>query len=116
MYKADLALVNANIITMDAACPRAEAALVRRGRIELVGRSAGVRAAANGSPVFDAGGRTVVPGFIDGHNHFEMTCASLVYSLPAHTPPHASLASIAGALRAEEARLAPGKWLIARSS
>lgn len=116
MYEADLALVNAKIITMDPARPRAEAALVRRGRIELVGASAEVLGAAGGSPVFDAGGRTVVPGFIDGHNHFEMTCASLVYSLPAHTPPHASLAAIADALRAEDARLAPGKWLIARSS
>jgi len=116
MYEADLALVNANLITMDGERPRAEAALVRRGRIELVGTCADVRAVAGGVPVFDAGGRTVVPGFIDGHNHFEMTCASLVYSLPAHTPPHTSLASIAAALRDEHSRLAPDKWLIARSS
>ncbi len=116
MYTADLALVNARILTMEPATPVAEAALVRGGRIALVGTSAEVAAAAGGSPVFDAGGRTAVPGFIDGHSHFEMTCSALTHSLRCQTPPYRSLREIAGVIRERASSTPPGRWLIARSS
>ena len=61
----NLAIVNGNLITLDPDLPTAEAALVRHGRIAHVGTTADVQRAAGDTPVYDAGGRTVVPGFIE---------------------------------------------------
>jgi hypothetical protein len=67
---ADLVVVNAQAITMDAGRPAAEALAVRDGRLVAVGSRADVE------PLFgprtqriDVAGKTVVPGFIDAHAH-----------------------------------------------
>jgi hypothetical protein len=101
---------------MDDARPVAEAALVRRGRIALVGTNGEVLAARRNEPPFDAGGRTVVPGFIDGHAHLEMTCLALTRCVSCTAPPYASLAEIAGELSRVAERTPPDEWIIGRSS
>jgi predicted amidohydrolase YtcJ len=65
-----LAIVNAAVWTGDGARPSAEAIAVSGERIAHVGSTAEVRAMAGGARVIDAGGRLVVPGFIDTHVHF----------------------------------------------
>ncbi len=45
------------------------AVLVRGGQIEAIGASAELRAAYPDEPALDAGGRVVVPGFVDPHTH-----------------------------------------------
>jgi predicted amidohydrolase YtcJ len=116
MQDGSLALVNGRIRTMDETRPEAEAALVRDGRIQVVGSSSEIRAAASGIDVFDLAGRTAVPGFIDGHAHFEMTCTALTLCLSLTTPPYNSLASIADAIRARVAETPAGEWIIVRCS
>jgi adenine deaminase len=69
----DLAIVNGRVLTMDPSHPTAEAILVRNGRITHVGATNDVKSRARGASSFDAGGRTVVPGFIDAHTHIEVT-------------------------------------------
>lgn len=115
MYDSDLALLNAHILTMDEAQPTAEAALVRRGRIALVGSNEEVLAARRGEPEFDGGGRTVTPGFIDGHAHLEFTCLALTRCLSCTVPPYESLAHIAAELSRVAERTPPGEWVIGRS-
>ena len=67
---ADLAVVNANIITIDDRAPRAEALAVRDGRIAAVGTTAAINKLVGGDTrVIDAQGKTVTPGFIDAHCH-----------------------------------------------
>ena len=67
---ADLIVINADVYTSDAARPRAEAFAVSRGRIVMVGDGSTVRRYAGpDTRIIDAGGRTVTPGFIDGHSH-----------------------------------------------
>ncbi len=66
MSGADLALVNGRLLTLDPRRPRVEAALARCGRIVLVGSTQAVFEARGDAPVFDCGGRTVIPGFIGG--------------------------------------------------
>jgi predicted amidohydrolase YtcJ len=66
---ATLAIVNARIWTGDVSRPWADAMAVNGDRITLVGSSDEVRR-AGGAEVVDAGGRLVVPGFIDSHVHF----------------------------------------------
>ncbi len=68
--QADLVIRNARIYTVDPARPWAEAVAVRDGRILLVGKEADVlRSVSQRTRVLDAGGRLVLPGFIDSHNH-----------------------------------------------
>jgi predicted amidohydrolase YtcJ len=116
MHSNDLKLVNGRIITLDPARPVAEAVLVRDGRIEVVGSTIEVRAAGNSEPEFDCEGRTVVPGFIDGHAHLEMTCCALVHCLSCTTPPFSSLAGIAQEIKQRAEQTPKGEWVIARSS
>src|ERR1700722_7071025 len=68
----DLIVVNAKIYTVDTRLPRAEAFAIKGGRFQAVGSSADVRnLARRDTPVFDAQRMTIVPGFIDCHNHAE---------------------------------------------
>ncbi|MBI2215743.1 MAG: amidohydrolase [Candidatus Rokubacteria bacterium] len=64
-------LVNARVLTMDDRRPRAEALAIRDGRIAAVGSREEVeRYRDRESDVIDLGGKSVLPGFIDPHNHF----------------------------------------------
>lgn len=65
-----LAVVNARIWTGDASRPWAEALAITGGQISLVGSSDQVRQAVGTAESIDAGGRLIVPGFIDTHVHF----------------------------------------------
>lgn len=68
--EADLIVVNARVLTSDPARPRAQAFAVREGRFLAVGSNADIRnLASRRTRVIDAARMTVVPGFIDTHNH-----------------------------------------------
>ncbi|MEM3616628.1 MAG: amidohydrolase [Candidatus Bathyarchaeia archaeon] len=70
MRFADVVILNANIITLNAGQPRAEALAIRDGRIVAVGSNADVRKyVSSETKVLDARGKTVVPGFVDCHVH-----------------------------------------------
>jgi predicted amidohydrolase YtcJ len=67
---ADLIIENARILTMDAVRPRAEAVAVRGGRIVALGTNDQVSAFASSTTRrVDAGGATVLPGFVESHIH-----------------------------------------------
>jgi len=66
----DLVVVNARVLTSDAAVPRAEAFAVAHGRFIAVGSTGDIRnLATSRTTVIDAQRMTVVPGFIDAHSH-----------------------------------------------
>ncbi|HUQ82986.1 MAG TPA: amidohydrolase [Gemmatimonadaceae bacterium] len=67
-----LAVVNARVWTGDTVRPWAEALAVRGDRIASVGSSAAIRKTATAARIIDAGGKMIVPGFIDSHVHFVM--------------------------------------------
>jgi predicted amidohydrolase YtcJ len=67
---AEMIVTNARVLTMDEARPRAEAVALAGGRILAVGARAEVEAlAGQGCKVVDAGGRTLLPGFVESHMH-----------------------------------------------
>jgi predicted amidohydrolase YtcJ len=70
-------ITNAKVLTMDAARPRAEAVGFAAGRIVAVGTAAEVAAALPGARVIDAGGRTLMPGFVESHLHLVLGGAEL---------------------------------------
>jgi len=65
---ADLILKNGNIITVNSKNPRCEALAIRDKRIIKVGTSRDMDR-FRASKVVDLQGKTVVPGFIDAHQH-----------------------------------------------
>jgi predicted amidohydrolase YtcJ len=68
---ADLTVINGRVWTVDPAHPRAEALAVVGQRIAAVGTTAEIRKwIGPGTRTIDAGGKTVLPGFIDAHVHF----------------------------------------------
>ncbi|MFC1404636.1 MULTISPECIES: amidohydrolase [Streptacidiphilus] len=70
---ADLIIHSAHVHTVDPALPRAEAVAVRDGRIAAVGTDEQIRAwRGAGTEVVDAGGRLLLPGFVDSHNHVRL--------------------------------------------
>jgi predicted amidohydrolase YtcJ len=101
----DLLIENANVITMDPARPAARSIGIWQGRIagcddELAGMSA--------ARVIDLAGRTVLPGFVDAHNH--LTWAGLAESaldLSDCTSPAEALEAIDHAIQS----VAAGAWL-----
>jgi predicted amidohydrolase YtcJ len=68
---ADLIIINADVYTVDAARPHAEAIAILQDKIVAVGnvKEANSWRGPN-TKVIDAGGRLVLPGFNDSHVHF----------------------------------------------
>jgi predicted amidohydrolase YtcJ len=68
--KADLLLLNAQVITMNPGQPSAEAVAITGGRIAWVGSTVeATKLFASAGETLDLGGAAVLPGIIDAHGH-----------------------------------------------
>lgn len=114
---ADTIFRHADVVTVADAVPSAEAVAVKDGHILAVGTDAEVMAHAGPETrVVDLGGRTLVPGFVDGHSHF-MNALQIVTWANVSTPPVGPVSCIPdliGALKAhfERWKPAPGEWVL----
>lgn len=69
---------NGKIITMDETCPQVQAILIDGGRILKKGTNEALLAFKKEDTVcIDLQGKTMLPGFIDGHSHFAGLATSL---------------------------------------
>ena len=104
-----LVVRNAHILTMDERQPTAQALAVVNGLIAAVGSEADVGPYAQvAGEVLDAGGATVLPGFIDTHAHFTLTgLGMLAVDLSGLDSIDRALARIAA-----EAARRPAGWLV----
>ena len=69
---------NGNIITMDETCPRVEAVFIKNGIIRSRGGSSEIlKLRGKDTLCTDLQGKTMMPGFIDGHSHFTGVANSL---------------------------------------
>ncbi len=109
----DLIVVNARVVTVDPRQPRAEAFAIKNGRFVAVGSNADIRNLARpGTPIWDAQGAAIVPGFIDTHNHAGGT--TLLYEVLVGNPFEVEMVtvdSIIQKLRARAAKTPPGYWV-----
>jgi len=109
----DLIVVNANVYTMESKMPRAQGLAVSNGRFVAVGTSAEMRSLARTrTTVIDAKGMTVVPGFIDTHNHAGGT--TLLYDVLVGNPfevEFVTIQSIIEKLRVRARETPPGAWV-----
>jgi predicted amidohydrolase YtcJ len=104
---ADLVVLNGRVRTMEPAAPLAEAFAVRSGCFIAIGTNDSIRElASRGTPVIDAGGMTITPGFIDAHCHPGEV--EELYDINADVR---TIAEIQAAIRERAARTPPGQWI-----
>jgi predicted amidohydrolase YtcJ len=110
---ADLVVFNAKVYTVDSRAPKAEAFAVKNGRFTAVGSTAEIKPLiAKGTQTFDARQMTIVPGFIDCHNHAGGNV--LLYEVLVGNPfvvEFVTIASIIDKLRARARETPPGTWV-----
>ncbi len=108
----DLILTNGNVITMDGNDTRASAVAARFGRIVKVGADQDIASLADSQTrVVNLNGKTVLPGFIDTHNHLSFY-GYLVSSVDCRAGSGvASIDDIIDRLRAEASKTPPGQWV-----
>jgi hypothetical protein len=109
----DLVVFNARVYTVDPLMPRAEAFAVKAGRFMAVGSSEEIKSlAGRRTETYDAQQMTVVPGFIDAHNH--APGAILLYEVLVGNPydvEFVTIQSIIEKLRARARETPPGTWV-----
>jgi predicted amidohydrolase YtcJ len=109
----DLVVLNAKVYTIDSGAPRAEAFAVKAGRFVAVGSTAEIRGlAGKATQTFDARQMTIVPGFIDCHNHAPGT--TLLDEVLVGNPfevEFVTIRSIVDKLRARAKETPPGTWV-----
>src|SRR5215472_6042176 len=110
---ADLVVFNAKVYTVDSRVPKAEAFAIKAGRFTAVGSNADIRALiAKGTQTYDAKQMTIVPGFIDCHNHAPGN--TLLYNVIVGNPyevEFVTISSIVDKLRAKARETPPGAWV-----
>src|SRR5262249_13965885 len=109
----DLVVVNAKVFTMDRALAAAQAVAVKGRRFVAVGTTADIAPlAGKNTQRFDAKQMTIVPGFIDCHNHAPGN--TLLYEVIVGNPfevESVTIRSIVDKLRARARETPAGTWV-----
>jgi len=106
----DLILYNANVWTVNAAQPRAQAIAVAGGRFLAIGSNDEVLALAAGkAKKIDIGGNTILPGFIDAHSHPAEAGLDHLRMVDCDLR---SIADILAALRKRASQTTSGQWVL----
>ena len=107
---------NGTILTMDSGGSQAQALAVRGETILAVGSDAEIMALADQHTVVtDLRGRTMLPGFIDGHSHFVSAGLMAATQLDLSSPPVGgvkNIAEIKELIRAKAAETPKGEWIL----
>lgn len=115
---ADVIYVGGDIITLNDRQPTVEALAVRDGRILALGARADIESANKGQAtrVVDLAGKTLLPGFLDGHSHFfnSLLVAGQANLYPAPAGPGSDVAGIVAALSAfaAERKIPKGQMIV----
>ena len=110
----DLIVINGRVETMDVANGVVQAVGIRDGRIAALGTNDEVSVGKHSrTTVIDARGKTVLPGFIEPHNHMVGYSTNLL-EVDVRTPPNRNIGDIVDRLRERAARTPPGDWVRGR--
>lgn len=107
---ADLVVMNADVRTSNPASPRAKAFALKDGQFIAVGSDGEVKPFIDDeTEVIDAGGKTVIPGLVDGHTHLHSGIDLIrgvdLYGLTSKTDWLEKIAT-------RDKQLSPGAWLV----
>ena len=107
----DLVILHAKIFTADSSQLYAEAMAIKDGRIMATGSSAVIAQLAGGNTKkIDAGGRLIVPGFNDTHNHLPNGLKASTIQFNNDDP---SWAALVDSVKIHAQQVKPGEWIMA---
>ena len=109
---ADLVLTNGKIVTVEDGAPEAQAIAVRGDRIVALGSRADIKQHTGAATqVIDLNGQLVIPGFIEGHGHFNgVGEAQLNLNLMKTSSWDEIVAMVDAAVKSAK----PGQWIYGR--
>jgi predicted amidohydrolase YtcJ len=107
----DVILHGGKVVTLDRASRIVEALGVRAGRIAAVGAAPEIlKGRSPGTRVIDISGRTVTPGFCDGHPHMDRSGLRSLGGIPLDGCD--SVAQIVEVVSEAAARTPAGRWIV----
>ena len=110
----DLLIINANILTLDAQNTIAGSVAVKDGIIcDIWSQPAPPESEqiTESTKIMDLGGATLVPGFIDTHNHI-IDYSQARNRVNCSTPPNTSIQDIINSIQNQADRLQKGEWIV----
>ena len=109
---ADRILIGGKVISVDPDIGQAEAVAIHNDRILAVGTTTEIQAlAGENTEIIELDGRTVIPGFIEGHGHLlGLGNARMILDLQ----PTTSFEQIVDRVAAAVAEAEPGTWILGR--
>jgi predicted amidohydrolase YtcJ len=109
---ADLAIINANIITMNPAQPKAQAVAIKQGKIQKVGTTTQIKELIDkNTKVLDLKDKTVLPGLIDTHIHVADFGRCLMWL---DLTSAESIKELQSLLKQKAKQTHRGKWIVGR--
>lgn len=112
---ADVVYRNGEVLTVDAADTQAQAIAVRDGKVLATGSTDAMRAyIGTQTSVVDLAGKTLIPGFYDGHSHFLYSGLTGQFDVDLNSPPLGtvdSIDTILARLRAKLAEADAASWI-----
>lgn len=106
----DLRLTNGKIHTLDKQNSTASEVTIQNGRIDTIG-PIGTRRVSPCTKVVDLGGRTVVPGIVDNHNHIVLLGLRPGHDTRLETA--ASIADVQAIIKTRAAKVPAGEFITA---
>ncbi len=114
---AESVFLHGRILTLDATGTMVQAVAVKDGRILATGSDATIRRLAGAqTTVIDLQGRTVLPGFIDGHVHPSFAVRMIERYLDGRIATTPSVAVLLRKIATRAAQTPAGEWIIVAGS
>jgi len=111
----DVVYINGDVVTLDKSNAQAEAVATWRDKIVAVGSTAQLQKMAGPrTKMIDLGGKTMVPGLIEPHNHFSMYGPLALIMVNLSSPPVGQIRNMKELLEALKERAsvtAKGDWV-----
>ena len=110
--EADLVLRGGKVVTVDGSDTIVEAVAVVGNHIAAVGSTEFIEAYIGpGTRIVELNGRTLLPGFIDAHNHVEGSATGQFFRLPVSVPPLETTEEVLEKVRERASELPAGTWI-----
>ena len=110
--KADLVLLNGEIVTLNKAMPEAEAIAVKSDTIMAIGKTVYIKNfIGNSTKVIDLNGKLAIPGFIDSHAHF-LSIGEAKMNLDLNDAKN--WPEIVAKVAEAALKVRPGQWIVGR--